>query len=144
MTSAFNARRHRRRPTINITSLIDVMFLLLIFFMISSTFREHLGIDVSLPEAATAANQEMTSHEITITREGEFFFGEKLVDEAGLREAIAALLKSDPEAALVLRADQAADFGWVVRAIDIARQVGGAKLIIPTRQRPEEEGLGEQ
>ena len=132
MASAFGGHP-RRRPTINITSLIDVMFLLLIFFMVSSTFREHLGIDVTLPHAESAAEQTVETHEITVTVEGEFFFGEQRVDDTGLRESIVTLLRDEPEAILVLRADEGASFGRVVRAIDIARSAGGARLVIPTR-----------
>ncbi len=132
MASAFGGRP-RRRPTINITSLIDVMFLLLIFFMVSSTFREHLGIDVTLPHAESAVEQTVETHEITVSVEGEFFFGEQRVDETGLRESIVMLLRDEPDAVLVLRADEGASFGRVVRAIDIARSAGGARLVIPTR-----------
>lgn len=139
MNSAFRGRP-RRRPTINITSLIDVMFLLLIFFMVSSTFREHLGIDVTLPHAETAVERKLEPHEITVTAKGDFFFGQQLVDEAGLEESILALLRENPEAVFVLRADENAGFGRVVRAIDIARDAGGAKLIIPTRYDEFREG----
>jgi len=134
MNSAFRGRT-RRRPTINITSLIDVMFLLLIFFMVSSTFREHLGIDVTLPHAETAVEQTMEPQEITVTAKGDFFFGQQLVDEAGLEKSIQELLRENPDAVFVLRADENAEFGRVVRAIDIARDAGGAKLIIPTRYK---------
>ncbi|HIJ66360.1 MAG TPA: biopolymer transporter ExbD [Candidatus Hydrogenedentes bacterium] len=132
MSSAFNMRRRRRKPAINITSLIDVMFLLLIFFMVSSTFRHQLGIDVQLPDADTAAMQEMRSHEIVVTERGEYYFGQRKVDEEELREAIVRALEPEPTASLVLRADERADFGKVIRAIDIARDVGGTQLIIPT------------
>ena len=58
MSGPFGTNPPRRRPLINITPLIDVMFLLLIFFMVSSTFRSEFGIDVALPTAQTAAAQE--------------------------------------------------------------------------------------
>ena len=133
MSGAFNAKRPRRRPTINITSLIDVMFLLLIFFMVSSTFREQLGIDVSLPRAATGEPTEHASHEIVVTAQGDYYFGQQAVDEGGLRASLVQLLEEEPEAELFLRADEKADFGKVIRAFDIAREVGGTKLVIPIR-----------
>lgn len=133
MSGAFRMRRHRRHPHINITSLIDVMFLLLIFFMVSSTFRAHLGIDLTLPEAETATAREVSTHEITVTESGDYYFGQQRVDEAGLRASMTTLLEAEPGATLVLRADEKADFGRVVRVIDIARDVGGTKLVIPTR-----------
>lgn len=133
MQPAFGGRRQRRKPYVNITSLIDVMFILLIFLMVTTTFREHLGLQITLPKVANAENQEMTPHEITVTESGEFFFGEQRVNEQGLRNSLKALIKNEPGATLVLRADQKADFGAVIRAIDIAREIGGERLIIPTR-----------
>lgn len=133
MSGAFNAKRSRRRPTINITSLIDVMFLLLIFFMVSSTFREQFGIEVTLPEAETAERRESEPHELVVARDGSFYFGQQAVDAEQLRTALMDLLGADPDAPIVLRADEGADFGSVVAAIDIARAAGGRQLVLPTR-----------
>lgn len=133
MTGAFGRHKRRRGPFINITSLIDVMFLLLIFFMVSSTFRDRLGIAISLPAAETATEQSSDTHEITVDAQGGFHFGEQRVDDDGLRASIIDLLERQPDAVLVLRADEQADFGRVIRAMDIARRVGGTRLIIPTR-----------
>ncbi len=109
------------------------MFLLLIFFMVSSTFREQFGVDITLPEATTATQTEASAHEITVTADGELYFGQQVVNEDGLRASISELLDRDPGSTLVLRADDKADFGKVIRAIDIAREVGGTRLIIPTQ-----------
>ena len=132
MSGTFNRPKHRRRPAINITSLIDVMFLLLIFFMVSSTFREDTGIDIRLPEAETASQQPMGAHEIVIDREGQYYIGKQRVDEERLREALVQLIADGQDTVFVLRADKDAAFGKVLRAIDIARDVGGERLIIPT------------
>ena len=132
MSGPFNAPRHKRRPSINITPLIDVMFLLLIFFMVSSTFKEQMGIEITLPRAETATAQEVKTREIIIQRDGQLYFGDEAVDEEGLREALRRLLVEEPSARLVLRADREADFGRAIRAIDIVREVGGQHLIIPT------------
>lgn len=109
------------------------MFLLLIFLLVSSTFRQQYGIDVTLPEARTAEVQDAASHEILISREGRYYFGGGEVNEEELRVSLRNLLKEDPQAAIILRADEDADFGKVVRAMDIARQEGGMRLEIPTR-----------
>lgn len=115
------------------------MFLLLIFFMVTSTFRHRFGVDITLPEAETATDQQADTHEITVTAEGEYYFGQERVDEEGLRRAIADTLGKKDDATLVLRADDAADFGKVVRAIDIARATGGSRLVIPTKYLPRED-----
>ena len=132
MSGAFNSPTHKRRPSINITPLIDVMFLLLIFFMVSSTFKDYLGIDIDLPEAESAGPHEEANHEILVDSEGVYYFAGESIDEEGLRAALTALIESEPSGTLSLRADRNADFGFVLRVIDIAESVGGAKLIIPT------------
>ncbi len=132
MSGAFNSHKKRIKPSINITSLIDVMFLLLIFFMVSSTFRQQMGIEVTLPEAETASSLKVEQHEITVDKTGQMFFDGKMVDRTDLRTALKKVVDSKPDATIVLKADKEANFGSVVSAIDIARSVGGTKLIIPT------------
>jgi len=140
MDAAFGRRRHRRRPVINITSLIDVMFILLIFLMVTTTFREQVGIDITLPHAETATEQEVTPHEITVDASGDLYLGGRRVDADGLRSGLVDLMAAEPEAALVLRADEGADWGRVLQALDITRDVGGHRLVIPTqRTGPEEQ-----
>jgi len=134
MDGVFGMRRRLRRPTINITSLIDVMFLLLIFFMVSSTFREQIGIDITLPVAATATEQQPAQQVITVRADGAILFGpdQAVTAPEQLRHALQELLAADPETVLLLRADEAAAFQDVITVIDIARSVGGSRLIIPT------------
>jgi biopolymer transport protein ExbD len=123
---------------INITSLVDVMFILLLFLMVSTTFRQQLGVDITLPKAATAAELETEAHEIAVTAAGQIYFGDEPVDEAGLRARVEGLLHIEPEATLVLRADESAAFGPVLAAIDVAREAGGNRLVIPTRPKRRE------
>ena len=132
MAGAFNSPQHKRRPAVNVTPLIDVMFLLLIFFMVSSTFREDLAIDITLPKAESAASQDVTAKEIVVDRAGVTYFEGRPISEQELREALGAVLADDPRATLVLRADDRADFGRVLRVIDIARDLHVENLIIPT------------
>ena len=132
MAAAFNTPKQRRKPVINVTPLIDVLFLLLIFFMVSSTFREDMVIDITLPKAESAVAQEITAKEITVDRNGVAYFEGSVVSEQELREALGAVLEEDPGATLILRADHGANFGSVLRVIDIARDLNASNLIIPT------------
>lgn len=143
MEGPFGIRR-RNRPAINITPLIDVMFLLLIFFMVSSTFREYLGIDIALPRAATATEHAKTPWEISVKADGTVYFAGRPATRRELRAELAALLEDDPEASLVLRADEGTPFQDVITVIDIVRDVGGARLIIPTRTTAEAETTNTQ
>lgn len=132
MAGVFNSPQHKRKPSVNVTPLIDVLFLLLIFFMVSSTFREDLAIDITLPAAESAVNQDVTAKEIAVDRVGIFYFEGRTVSEQELRQALKSVLEDDPRATLILRADDRADFGRVLRVIDIARDLNVDNLIIPT------------
>ncbi len=133
MDGAFGAPRGRPGPSINITPLIDVMFLLLIFFMVSSTFRDQTSIDIALPRASSGAQLQAAEHEIAVTDTGAIYLDDEALGPGALKARLAALLAEEPEAALLLRADEAASWQAVLTVIDVAREVGGAKLIVPTR-----------
>lgn len=132
MEGAFGMHRRERRPYINLTSLIDILFMLLIFFMLSSTFKNYLGVDISLPRAETASDQKIPPHEIAVDAAGSIYFGAQKVSPAELKPLLAELIKTEPHAPLLLRADKHADFQDVLAVIDTVRGVGGAQLIIPT------------
>ncbi len=123
-------------PEVNITSLIDVVFLLLIFFMVSATFERQALLRVELPEAATAERETVPERvELVVTRSGDYFIGEQmLTDQARstLRLALSQAFESRPDALLVIRADAGATHGLVVRAMDAAAAEGITRLTIAT------------
>ena len=133
LSGAFNTRRARRRPAINITSLIDVMFLLVIFLLVSTTFKGSHGIDIRLPAASTAEAQQPEPLELLIEQNGGYRISGEVLTAEQLRPRLEQLLHDYPDASLVLRADEAADFGAVVKAMDIARSTGIQRLVVPTR-----------
>lgn len=138
MNNAFGRPRKPRRPSINITSLIDVMFLLLIFFMVSSVFRNNAGIDITLPSASTATDQQEAPYEIFIEESGAITFRDSPGISIGeLESQMRALLEQEPDARIALSADGGARTEEFVAVLDLARRVGGKQLIIAT-QRPEE------
>ncbi|MEM7054965.1 MAG: biopolymer transporter ExbD [Pseudomonadota bacterium] len=129
-------------PDINLTSLIDVVFLLLIFFMVSSTFERQALMRVELPQAATAEQQNLPERiELVITAEGDYFVGDQLlVDQrkATLELALSQAFQSQPDAVLVIRGDAQTDHGLVVRAMDAAAAQGITRLSIATVTEPAE------
>ena len=134
MNNAFGRTRQRRRPFINITSLIDVMFLLLIFFMVSSVFRDTIGLDITLPAAATATEQQEAPHDIFVTSDGTITFDKQEgLSMEGLEQSLRELLDQEPDARLALTADAQSEYADFIAVIDIARKAGGAKLIIHTK-----------
>ena len=123
-------------PDINLTSLIDVVFLLLIFFMVSSTFERQALMRVELPQAATAEQQNLPERvELVITSDGDYFIGDQLlVDQrkATLELALSQAFENQPDAVLVIRGDAETAHRLVVRAMDAAAAQGITRLSIAT------------
>lgn len=126
---------HRRRTVadINVTPLIDIVFNLLIFFLITTTFVQNPGIEVELPKASTApATQQSDNVVIAITADGRIIHEGRAVSVDELRERLAAHHQQRPQALVVVEADTTTPHGQVVAAMDAARQAGFAQLAIAT------------
>jgi biopolymer transport protein ExbD len=125
--------RPRRHVVINITSLIDVIFMLLLFFMITSTFLEQPGIKLELPTAKTSANAEAQEVVLTVDKKGGLFLNRQPLTLGELEAEIRKVLPKMKDSALVLKADQEISHGLVVRVMDLAKRAGVRKLIIGTK-----------
>jgi biopolymer transport protein ExbD len=125
--------RPRRKVVINITSLIDVIFMLLLFFMITSTFLEQPGIKLELPTAQTSTHAEPQEYVLTVDKKGELFLNRRPLAMADLEAEIKKAMPDMKDAALVLKADQEISHGLVVRIMDLAKRGGVRKLIIGTK-----------
>jgi len=135
--------RRNEEPEVNLTPLIDVVFLMLIFFMVSTTFLNKADLQITLPEANKEPSQEQPDPmRITINAEGGMFVNQKeLVNTktATVRRALEDALgeQTADQGALVIRADGQVAHGWVVTAMDAARQVGVSSVGIATKPRTE-------
>ncbi len=125
--------KNRRKVIINITSLIDVLFLLLIFFMVSSTFIEQPGMKLELPESKSATAEKIQDLILEIKADGTMFLNQAPITLENLKEKFKQLLPSLEEKSLVLKADKNVPHGTVVKVMDIAKLSGLEKLIIATR-----------
>lgn len=133
-----NLRPDRRdeRVDVNLTSLIDVVFLLLIFFMVSTTFDRHAKLKVELPEASAKTEQQIEEPVVlSIDVKGNYFINDRQVVNTQLETLKIALQKTiadKKDVSLVLRADAKTPHQSVVRAMDAASQVGLTRLSIAT------------
>jgi len=131
-------RLHREEVGINLTPRIDVVFLLLIFFMVSTTFTRETQLSIDLPEAAGSASEAREEQiEILIDESGSYRVnGQGLVDNRmrTLQAAIYKLSAGDTTLPMVITADADAAHQHVVRAMDAAGQMGFVHLSITTRQ----------
>ena len=131
-------------PEISLTSLIDVVFLLLIFFMVSTTFERQAVLKVDLPEAKNVSNPENQpdSFELVIDQSGQYYLNDRqLVDgkPATLKAAFIEAAGEDREIPIVLRADAETPHHFVVTAMDVTAQLGFTRLSIATERITEEE-----
>ncbi len=133
-----NLRPHRKEddPEVNMTSLIDVVFLLLIFFMVSTSFDRHARLKVSLPEAsAKAVLTQGKQIVLTIDASGKYYINDRQVINtslATLKQALAKILNGKKDQTIVLRADGQSTHQSVVRAMDAVSQLGITRLSIAT------------
>ncbi len=125
-------------PDVNLTPMIDVVFLLLLFFMVSTSFIRESSLKVDLPEATgQVLTEKQAPIDIIINAEGQFIIAETTILEPD-HSRITALLKQavgdtqDPH--IIISADANAEYQHIVTAMDIAQQLGYTRLTLATRQ----------
>jgi biopolymer transport protein ExbD len=131
-------------PEISLIGLIDVVFLLLIFFMVSTTFEHQAVLKVDLPEAKNVSTLEdqPNSFELVIDQDGLFYLNDRqLVDgkPATLRAAFIEAAGEDRNIPIILRADAETPHHFVVTAMDVTAQLGFSRLSIATERITEED-----
>jgi biopolymer transport protein ExbD len=128
--------RRRRRANINLTSLIDVLFLLLIFFMVSTTFVKGPGLALDLPAAESSQVVDQGPITLTVASAGEVYLNDEPVPEGLLGTALERQVEKSREAKLVLKADKGVSYGRVVEVLDIVKGSGIRFLTLATRLPP--------
>jgi biopolymer transport protein ExbD len=134
---------NRAEPEINLTSLIDVVLLLLVFFMVTTSFVRQSELTIRLPEVSDSANTpvEAGELEITVTSRGNYFVnGRALVDNrpSTLRAAIMKLMPEAEDVHVTITADGQAAHQSVVTAMDVAGKLGFTDISIATVLTPDE------
>ena len=125
--------RQKKRVLINITSLIDVLFLLLIFLMVSSTFLDQPVIKLELPHADSSIVVEQKDYVLFVDKQGKMFLNSLEVDFENLEPRLKEVLPEIKDGSLILKADQQVSHGIVVRIMDVVKNSGIKKLIIGTK-----------
>ena len=122
------AKRKRPRIAIHLTALIDIVFLLLIYFLLTSEFVEQEGIPVDLPRMQRPEIAENATPRVVIDRQGVFHIHDQPVTDAELGRLLRSALLEDAEAGVAIMADRAVVYDRVVRALDIAKESGARQL----------------
>ena len=123
-------RRNSKTAGVNMAPLIDLVFLLLIFFMVTTSFVKESGIDVQRPTASTAALKKKGNILIGVDANGHVFLERKQIDVRSVRAHIERCLAENPEGAVVIVADKASQTGVVIQVMDQCRLAGARNVSI--------------
>lgn len=130
-------RKRREDPRVELTPMVDVVFLLLIFFMISTTFVETPGISINLPESSSQVAEKAPKEvKVYLSREGQVYLEETALSPAALRQRLVGYGPGSKRMTFLLLADEEALHGKVVELMDMAKEAGFGKLAIATEARP--------
>lgn len=130
-------RARRSGPVeLNMAPLIDMVFLLLIFFLVTSSFVREAGVEVRRPEAATAQDVQAQTLVVAVTADGTLHVEHSRADLRSVRPLVARFLSATPGGAVVVAADEAAPAGRLVQVLDQCRLAGAHNLAVAAR-RPE-------
>ena len=130
-------RRNRERDesTIDITPMLDIVFIMLIFFIVTTSFVKEISLDVNRPTKSPVKEQKRSEViSVRISAEGQVYVQERLVDIAAVRANIESNLAIKPSASVVVVSDRDADAGFLVRVIDQSR-LAGAKNVSLAAQK---------
>lgn len=128
--------RRRRRDSeqdeseVNLTPMLDVVFIMLIFFIVTASFVKESGIDISRPSAATAVRKERGNILIAITAKNAIWIDRREVDPRALRANIERLRAENPQGAVIIQADKDSKNGLLVQVMDAARLAGVTNVSI--------------
>jgi biopolymer transport protein ExbD len=117
--------RQRSRPALPLAGMVDVLFLLLIFFMTASVFREQestIPVDLTPAETAQADTSTGTHTVVTVKKDGTIYFGGGTVTLPTLRSKLTQLADQFPDEVVVIRGDRSSNFGLFIRILDLAKE----------------------
>lgn len=128
-----NSSEDSSEVAVDISPLIDCVFILLIFFIVTTTFVEETGVEVDKPQAASSVQLEKTSIMIAITDKGQIVYGGSEIGMAGVQPLVKRMMQKE-DVPVIVQADQNVPSGLMVRVIDEAKLAGAAKVSIATRK----------
>jgi biopolymer transport protein ExbD len=126
---------HTGKPEIGMAALVDVVFLLLIFFMVTTVFPEHRGLAIEKPVAEHGASLDRDALEIALDQHGGLFFQSQPVTADQLLQQLRVRLQQRPDAVVLIRADRRATTQDLIRVIDISKNSGAGRVGIATDEK---------
>lgn len=127
--------KRRSEVAVDLSPLIDVVFLLLIFFMVSTTFKDSHGMDLNLPSAESESSTGSEALNLAIDASGAILIDGEPIPEDQLAERLNGLLANRDDKMVVLKVDEKVDHGTVVNIMDTAKSAGATGLTFAARPR---------
>jgi len=124
MRRGSNIQQEEEENEINLTPMLDVVFIMLIFFIVTASFIKEAGIDVNRPDAPTAERQEDANILVAISANDEIWIDRRMVDPRAVRANIERLHAENPKGSVVIQADKRSTNETLVIVMDAARQAG--------------------
>jgi len=131
---ARNNHRHRIKVQAPLTSLIDIVFLLLIYFLLTTNFMVDEGIKIKLPQARAAAPQTEEVITVYVDQEGRAYLGTQELSHDRLFDRLKEMIKDRESKLVVIRADRAVILNKAVKVMDVAKAAGADRLCLATEK----------
>lgn len=134
MRKLFPRIHQEEESNIDITPMLDVVFIMLIFFIVTASFVKESGIDVNRPQASTATTKERANILIAISANDEIWIDKRRIDARSIRAVIERLHAQNPQGSVVIQADKKSTNDKLVKVMDAARKAGVYNIAIATRK----------
>lgn len=132
-----SARRHQVQQDeseLDITPMLDIVFIMLIFFIVTTSFVKESGISVNSPSASSAVSQDKASIFVAINQQGDVWIDKRQVDVATVRAIIARLHTNNPEGAVVIQADKKVSADQLMNVMDQVRLAGVKNIALAAQK----------
>ena len=124
MKQHFQNLMEEEESNIDMTPMLDVVFIMLIFFIVTATFVKESGIDVNRPDAATAVKKERANILVAISDKGEIWINKRRIDKRAVQANIERLRAENPQGTVVIQADKKATTEVLIAVMDASRAAG--------------------
>lgn len=135
MKQFFNQTPQEEESEINITPMLDVVFIMLIFFIVTATFIKEAGIEVNRPDAQTAVKQEKANILIAIGPNNDIWIDRRQVDIRSVRPNIERLHAENPQGSVVIQADEESKTDTLIQVMDASRRAGVYNVSIAANEQ---------
>lgn len=126
--------QQQEESTIDLTPMLDVVFIMLIFFIVTASFVKEAGIDVNRPDAQTAVKQDKANILIAISARNEIWIDRRMVDPRSVRANIERLHAENPQGSVVIQADEEANTKTLIAVMDASMQAGVFNVAIASKE----------